>query len=422
MRVLLGMIEPPLPFGNAAARWFHVLLRGLVARGHDVRAFALCSNPADIPRAREQYPAPEFDLRLYPVPSPEHRGRGPAAKLRTLRKPYAYFFENPDFRADWNAALNPPPGEPPFDVIHLEQLWTAWLASHPEHARRALVNVHHLTAIDLEHAEPASTTEALRNALMFATERKLARNSPNLRACTPRLAEKLALWNPRASIHTLPLALDPALYPWIPPERRVRPENTPPTIALVASMTWYPGRSAAERLLTRLWPAIRDRIPDARLEIVGWGARTALARHLDTPDVAILENVPDVRPHFENADLLLYAPGRGSGMKVKILEAMLYGVPVVTTREGVEGLPAIDMTHAGIADDDQTLVQRAVEILRNKTLAENLRNQARNLVLQHCGPENVLDQLEIIHQSIVNSRKPNPSQARTPKFPTSARP
>ena len=48
LRIVLVMIEPPLPFGNAAARWYYVLLRGLVARGHRVTAFAACSKPGEI--------------------------------------------------------------------------------------------------------------------------------------------------------------------------------------------------------------------------------------------------------------------------------------------------------------------------------------------------------------------------------------
>lgn len=53
MRILLAMIEPPLPFGSAAGRWNHVLLKGLVERGHDVSAFASCIKPEEIEAARD---------------------------------------------------------------------------------------------------------------------------------------------------------------------------------------------------------------------------------------------------------------------------------------------------------------------------------------------------------------------------------
>ncbi len=111
-------------------------------------------------------------------------------------------------------------------------------------------------------------------------------------------------------------------------------------MSLIGAMNWYPGYSAGLRLLTRLWPEIKRRVPAARLQIVGWSARSAFRDSLGLPDVEIAENVPDTRPYFERTGVLLYAPSRGSGMKIKVLEAMGFGVPVVTTSEGVEGIPA----------------------------------------------------------------------------------
>ena len=100
LRIALVLIEPPLPFGNAAARWFYVLLKGLVGRGHRVTAFAACSKPREIDDARRLFPAPAYDLRLYPFPE---RG-GPRAKWDTLRRPYSYMF-GPDIRRDLEAEL-----------------------------------------------------------------------------------------------------------------------------------------------------------------------------------------------------------------------------------------------------------------------------------------------------------------------------
>src|SRR5579885_2252150 len=129
LRIVLVMIEPPLPLGNAAARWFYVLLKGLVERGHRVTAFAACSRAADIKEAQKLFPAPDYDLRCYPFP---HR-KGAAAKLQTLRRPYSYMFGS-DLRRDLEKRL-----AEGFDVLHLEQLWSSWLGAG--HRERALVNI-----------------------------------------------------------------------------------------------------------------------------------------------------------------------------------------------------------------------------------------------------------------------------------------
>ena len=102
----------------------------------------LLASRARSSRRARLFPAPDYDLRLYPFPT----GGGLASKWQTLRRPYSYMF-GPDFRRDLDAEL-----ARGFDVLHLEQLWSGWLGL--DHADRALVNVHHLVWIDLEESRP----------------------------------------------------------------------------------------------------------------------------------------------------------------------------------------------------------------------------------------------------------------------------
>jgi len=382
------MVEAPVPFGNAAARWFYVLLRELVARGHRVTAFAACGKPAEMDEARKLFPAPEYDLRLYPFPA----RRGLGAKLETLRRPYSYMF-SPELKRDLEAEL-----ARGFDVLHLEQLWAGWLGA--AHRDRALVNVHHLVWIDLEHIRPPTLRGRFERWLMFRAERMLVRRLRHFRACSPRLVPEILRVNPDAEVATVPVGIDPALYPYIPDGRR----TGEPVVSVIGNMGWYPTHSAAVRLLTRLWPEIKKRVPAARLQLVGWGAKAALADYLALPDVTVEENVPDTRPYFERTAVLLYAPGRGSGMKIKILEALGYGVPVVTTSEGVEGLPAVDGVHAGVCEDDAGLIDRAAELLVDPAAQNRQRAAARALLESHCGPKPTADAIEAIYARMLAAR------------------
>jgi glycosyltransferase involved in cell wall biosynthesis len=120
--------------------------------------------------------------------------------------------------------------------------------------------------------------------------------------------------------------------------------------------------------------------------------------------VTIEENVPETRPYFERASVLVYAPSRGSGMKVKIQEAMAFGVPVVTTSEGVEGLPAVDGVHAGVCEDDAGLVERTVELLLSPERQNRQRRAARELLETWCGPGPTLDGIEALYGEILDRR------------------
>ena len=385
LRIVLVMIEAPVPFGNAASRWFYVLLRELVRRGHRVTAFAACSKASEMDEARRLFPAPEYDLRLYPFPTRS----GLWAKWETLRRPYSYMF-SPQLKRDLEAEL-----ARGFDVLHLEQLWSGWLGLR--HRDKALVNVLNLYAIDLASVTPSGFIGRARRTLQFRAERFLLSAYPFLLTLSDRMRDTIRSLSPRIQVAVAPLGLDSDLYPYIPDDKRV----ASPTISVIGNMGWYPTHSAAVRLLTRLWPEVKRRVPDARLQLVGWDAKRALAEYLHLPDVTVEENVPDMRPYFENTAVLLYAPGRGSGMKIKILEAFAYGVPVVTTSEGVEGIPAVDGVHAGVCEDDAGLIERAVALLRDSVAQNRQRTAARELLESHCGPKPTVDAIERAYREII---------------------
>ena len=381
LRIVLVMIEAPVPFGNAASRWYYVLLRELVSRGHHVTVFAACTKAAEIEEARRLFPAPEYDLRLYPI---EPRA-GLRAKLNSWRRPFSYMFSD-DFHRDLQATL-----ASGFDVCHLEHLWSGWLAQ--KYTDRSLLKIHYLFSIDLSTEPPRGLRERVIRRMMLRGERKLLRAYPHIASISDRLVDRIQEIAPRSTVEFAPCGIDASLYEYLPDEKR----NTQPIVGLIGQMGWYPSRSAAERLLSRLWPEIKRQVPEATCQIVGWGARSVLSAYLNLPDVTLLENVPDVRPYFENLNVLLYAPGRGSGVKVKIQEAFAYGIPVVTTSEGVEGMPALDGVHAGVCDDDAGLIERTVALLKDSATQNRQRTAARAMLESYCSPQATVDAVEAIY-------------------------
>ena len=113
-----------------------------------------------------------------------------------------------------------------------------------------------------------------------------------------------------------------------------------------------------------------------------------------TPDAYIEEDVADIIPYFRRLDVLLYAPAHASGMKVKVLEAMALGVPVVTNEEGVEGLPVEDGTHVGLAEDDDGLVERTVTLLESQERRCRQADCARTLLETHSSSAATMDATE----------------------------
>ena len=399
LRIIVVMVEPPLPFGDAAARRSYVLLKGLVERGHRVTAFASCSKPADMEEARRLFPAPHYDLHCY-----THAVRqGLRAKWTTFLRPHSHLFST---KMQGNLESELKKG---FDVLHLEQLWSGWLGV--SHVSKALLNIHYLPSIDWARSSK-SMRERAHRAVAVRGERKLLHCFPRISTLTPRLTEYVGRMNSTARVHTIPLGIDLAFYEFT----SLMPSQAQPTVSLIGSFNWLPTRSAAVRIVTHLWPAIRAACPDAVLQFIGHNARSALGDFKNNPHlqgVSVAEDVADVLPHFRATAVLLYPAHQASGMKVKVLEAFALGTPVVTTAEGIEGLPAEDGIHAGIANDDAGLIERTVHLLRCPEARERQRIAARQLVEDNCSPARVLDGLEAVYEEMFrgNLHSPGPVAA-----------
>ena len=85
-------------------------------------------------------------------------------------------------------------------------------------------------------------------------------------------------------------------------------------------------------------------------------------------------------------------------MKVKVLEAMAWGIPVVTTTAGVEGIEVVDGEHCFVADEDTVISQRVIELLGNAGLRRSFRQRARALIEEQHSPVPVVDRLERVYQ------------------------
>lgn len=383
MKVVVVSPAVPHPFGETAARGLHVLVAGLLARGVDVTCLVVTEEEAA--RAREARARLEgagpgrFAMSLFaPTVRPAWRRR-----VRSLLRPFSE-----TLHAEGFAAALAREAAAGYDVLHLDQLWSGWVGLRQP---RTVLNVYQLEIVDWEHRRLQSLAEGKALVQMRRATRRIVRGSRHLRVVSRRLQARLRELNADARCSVVPFALDLSLYP-------VQPLAREPVVGLLGSMHWLPSRTAAERLITRIWPLVRREVPRARLLVGGWNARRYLARHAG-PDVTVVENVPHPLDVFSRIAVLAYAPARGTGVKVKVLEALAYGVPVVTTGEGVEGVECEDGVHCWIREDDDALAARIVELLGDEAQRGRFREAGRALVEARHAPARVLEQMLEVYEA-----------------------
>ena len=137
-----------------------------------------------------------------------------------------------------------------------------------------------------------------------------------------------------------------------------------PIAAFVALLGWQPNVDAAVWLAEEVWPNVRDRVPDARLLLVG-REPSQRVRSLAAPDIEVTGTVPDIRPYLARARVALAPLRSGGGTRLKVLEALDAGRPVVATSVGIDGLEDLVGHGAVIADDPRSFAEATVELLRN---------------------------------------------------------
>lgn len=398
--IRVGMIlnEPPLPNISAATRSFAAIFESIKQRESDkrtpspvelARVFAT-STDLDRDRAELMKNFPDFHQTVE-LHAPGTGSRW-ADKIKGLLMPLSYLSGKSlteSFRKSWL--------ENNFDIAHIEHLWTTYALPRKIDPDRVLVSLLNFLKTDLDAARPAVNVlrESSRNRIIYS-ETQLIQKYRHFRVLSEEMARTLRQIHPNAEIHIVPLPINIHDYEFRP---RLHPAERP-VVTCIGSMFWPPSHAAAHRLLTRLWPEIKAAVPDSKLQIVGRDACKHFSDFAKPDEIEVIENVPDITPYFHQADAMVYAPSAGSGTKVKIQEAMLYGVPVITNQAGIEGLDAVHGEHAMTGETDEELIRSVVDVLTNSELASSLAKQGRLLIERKCGPESVTDSLISIYQQM----------------------
>jgi glycosyltransferase involved in cell wall biosynthesis len=157
------------------------------------------------------------------------------------------------------------------------------------------------------------------------------------------------------------------------------PEATTPTVAFVATMGWAPNVDAALWLGREIWPLVVEKVPDAQLLLIGRGPTPEILA-LAGPAVEVTGTVAEVAPYLERARVVVAPLRAGGGTRLKIMEALDSGRPVVATSVGSEGLEDLIGRGVVIADTTRGMADEIVQLLGDPLGAARLGAQGHEAV------------------------------------------
>lgn len=177
-----------------------------------------------------------------------------------------------------------------------------------------------------------------------------------------------------------------------------------PTILFIGNFDWLQNTEAVSILAGQIAPLIRRTLPNARIVVAGQNAKVKLARQTIPDNVEVIDLEQDDTKtvlHLYKSSTLFIAPIFGpGGTRLKILAAMASGLPVISSKTGVEGLNLQKDKHVLIAETPEQFAQQVERILNDQSMYETVRKEAYDLAVREYSWKHIAEKLEIVYKQI----------------------
>ena len=391
---LSQLVPYPIDAGPKV-RSYHVL-QYLAAAGHRVTLVAF-QRATDRPENLEHLR--QFCEEVHTVPMRRSRSRDAWHLARSLLTGHPFMVIR-----DWSSAMAglirellvtaPKSSQGRFDAIHADQLWMApyalW-ASFQSIDRLRLILDQHNAVFQIPQRLAVLRRNPLIRTLLRWEARKLVRYeamacshfdcvvtvTPEDRDTLATLTMKRQRAN-RPSFVTIPICIDPAAK--LPVSRVTCPRR----VTFLGGLHWPPNAEGILWFAREVWPQVVRQIPDAVLTVIGKEPPVQLVRQAASDSsYKITHYVSDPAPYLAETAVFIVPLHAGGGMRVKIVDAWSWGLPVVSTSIGAEGLNYRNGENLLIADTSEAFAQAVVRLLTDPGLATRLGAVGRHTVEEY---------------------------------------
>jgi glycosyltransferase involved in cell wall biosynthesis len=245
-----------------------------------------------------------------------------------------------------------------------------------------------LAALLRASGDPAAASREEREAERFAAlERSLLPAFDLLLAANEEHVRSLRDQHPGAEVALLPNAVAMPMATDRPRRRRTTSrESGELRLLMVGNLSYAPNVDGARWLCAEIVPRLRAAGCVVRVRLAGSAPDPRVRALAVAPHVEVLGDVTDLAASYAWADVAVVPLRAGGGTRIKTLEAFAYGVPVVATSIGAEGLGVEDRVHLRITNDPVAFAAACHELGQDPALAGRLRRAARAVATRHARP------------------------------------
>lgn len=176
-------------------------------------------------------------------------------------------------------------------------------------------------------------------------------------------------------------------------------KKDPPRILYVGDFKWMQNVEAVNILVEKIWPEVKTAVPGVKLWLNGMNVPSNISDYSKKDsDIEITQGVPDIRDVYKSSTVLV-APIKGpGGTRLKVLEAMASGLPVVSTPVGVSGLGLTKGRDALVSSSEEELAKITIKVLTNDDFATKIGNNGKEFVKNNFDWIKIVDKLNKVYE------------------------
>jgi len=174
-------------------------------------------------------------------------------------------------------------------------------------------------------------------------------------------------------------------------------ENTEEALLFIGTLTWEANVDGLIWFIENAWDKLKEKIPSIKFYIVGKNPPKKLedlSRIYN--DIILTGFVEDLEEYYKKSRVFISPLRFGSGIKIKNLNAMYRGIPLVTTPIGAEGIEGVDGIHFMVGNTADELIDKTVILMKNKEKWTEISQNARRLMKEKYSWEIALNKLKKI--------------------------
>ncbi|GIK84393.1 MAG: glycosyl transferase family 1 [Patescibacteria group bacterium] len=177
------------------------------------------------------------------------------------------------------------------------------------------------------------------------------------------------------------VSAQPLVYPTITIKKKL---SLNPHLLFIGGLGWPPNEDAIEWFINQMFPIILEKIPNVELHVVGKDNPILTHRLPKHTNIFLHGYQKDITPFLQKADIFILPFRMGGGVRIKSLTALSAGVPIVSTKLGVEGLKVKNNTHYLEANTEIDFANSVITLLKSKKMQDKMsKNQTEYLTENH---------------------------------------